>query len=125
MTEPTRGNLVNPLKFVIMKNLIVILISLFSLNAVQAQHVVKETITVSGNCGMCKKNIENSIKKDVKSAVWNKDTKVLTVKYDSDKISRDQIEQKIAAAGYDTEKYKASDAAYAKLNECCQYTRKE
>ena len=108
-----------------MKNLIVVFISFLTLGSIQAQHIVKETIKVSGNCGMCKKNIENSIKKDVKSVAWNKDTKILSVKYDTDKISRDQIEQKIAAAGYDTEHYKANDAAYEKLHECCQYTRKE
>jgi hypothetical protein len=30
----------------------------------------------------------------------------------------------VAAAGYDTEDYKASDSAYQKLDECCQYERK-
>jgi hypothetical protein len=33
------------------------------------------------------------------------------------------IQQKIADAGYDTPKFKATDAAYNSLDKCCQYDR--
>jgi copper chaperone CopZ len=74
---------------------------------------------------MCKKTIESSLKgkPGISSAVWNKDTKMMKVTYDSSKISEDQIHQKIADAGYDTNKKKASDKAYGALPGCCQYKR--
>lgn len=83
-----------------------------------------EKIKVAGNCGMCKKKIETALKVNgINTADWNKTTKVLTVSYDSTKISNDQIQQKVAAAGYDTPKFKAPKEAYEKLDDCCQYDR--
>jgi periplasmic mercuric ion binding protein len=80
---------------------------------------------VSGNCGMCKNTIETSLKdvKGVKSSDWNKDTKVIKVTYDPSQISEEQIHQKIADSGYDTEKKKGSDKSYNSLHKCCQYKR--
>lgn len=80
---------------------------------------------VTGNCAMCKKTIENSLKDmpGVTFSQWNKDTKVMTVSCDLSKIKDEQIHEKIANAGYDTEKKKASDKAYRALPECCQYER--
>ena len=95
----------------------------FLASAVFAQ-TKTEKINVSGNCGMCKKTIEKSLKvPGVNTADWNVKSKVLTVNYDASKISNDQIQQKIAAVGYDTEKVKAKDEAYEKLHSCCQYDR--
>lgn len=87
----------------------------------------KEVIKVWGNCGMCKKTIEKSLKdvEGVKSAVWNKQTKMLEVNFDESKVSLKQIEEKVAASGYDTQSIKADDKAYKKLHECCQYDRKK
>lgn len=80
---------------------------------------------VWGNCDMCKETIEGALKTDgVTSADWNKDTKMMTVSFDSTKINLDQIEKKIAATGYDTELYTGDDKAYQGLPECCQYDRK-
>lgn len=86
-----------------------------------------ETVKVWGNCGMCKKTIEKSLKDvaGVHSAVWDKKTKVLTVSYDADKISMKQIEEKVAASGYDTKNVKGSDKAYSELEKCCRYDRKK
>lgn len=84
------------------------------------------TFKIWGNCEMCKETIESALKTDgIKTADWNKDTKIMTVAFDSTTITLDQIEQKVAAVGYDTEKYKGDDNAYAKLPECCQYQRKD
>ena len=83
-----------------------------------------EKINVSGNCGMCKKKIETARKvPGVSAADWDKTTKVLTVSYDAGKITNDQVQQKVAAAGYDTPKFKATKEAYEKLDDCCQYDR--
>lgn len=108
-----------------MKTLFV-LISLFITTLVNAKPMHDETATfkVYGNCEMCKKRIETSLKKPgIKSANWNVDTKIITVVYDIHSISVEDIHKSIAAAGYDTEKEKASDKAYNKLPECCQYDR--
>lgn len=88
-----------------------------------AQNSASESIKVSGECGMCKKKIEKAAKDaGATYAVWNKDTKVLDIKYSSQTNSA-KIQQKIADAGYDTPKFKATDEAYNKLEECCQYER--
>ena len=79
---------------------------------------------VSGNCGMCEKTIEKAaIKKGVTKADWNKDTKILTLEFDTKKTSADEILKSIANAGYDNEKHLATHAAYNKLPECCKYDR--
>lgn len=84
-----------------------------------------EKIDVAGSCGTCKKKIEGAAKKAGASyASWNIDTKVLTVKYNSQSANTAKIEQAIAAVGYDTPDYKASDDVYDHLDECCKYERK-
>lgn len=83
-----------------------------------------DTLAVNGNCGMCKKNIETAAKSAGASyALWDKDSKQLIVKFTTNKTSSTKIEQAIAAKGYDTKNSKATDAAYNKLDECCQYDR--
>ncbi len=80
---------------------------------------------VWGNCEMCEETIEGALKvPGVSTADWDTETKQMKVSYDSAQITVDDIQQKIAATGYDTEKYKGSDEAYANLHECCQYERK-
>lgn len=98
-------------------------LAIFFSTSVFAQ-VKTETFKVSGNCGSCKKHIEEAAQKvpGVTKAVWNKDTKVITVAY-TGKASVDAIEKKIASVGYDTPLYKADDKAYKALDECCQYDR--
>lgn len=74
---------------------------------------------------MCKETIEGSLKAEgISNSDWNKDTKMITVSYDTNKISLDQIQKSIASVGYDNEKYKGDDKAYSNLPECCQYDRK-
>lgn len=106
------------------KTLLVAACTILSVS-VFAQSVKTETIKVQGNCNSCKKHIETAAKvPGVTKADWNKDSKVLTLVYDPSKVSSDAIQKKIAAVGYDTEKYKGDDKAYAGLDECCQYDRK-
>ena len=85
-----------------------------------------ETIKVAGNCEMCEKTIETAAKKaGATEAKWDEDTKILTVTYDRSKTTNDAIQQKVASAGYDTEKYAGDEKSYKKLNKCCQYANKK
>jgi len=89
-----------------------------------AQAVKKESFKVSGECGMCKKKIEKAAKTaGAVYAVWSTETKVLTVKYNSASTNAAKIQHKIADAGYDTPGFKATEEAYSKLDDCCQYER--
>lgn len=83
------------------------------------------TLLVYGNCEMCKEKIESTLlgTKGVTSADWNIETKTLTVSYDEEVITLDDISEKVASVGYDTEKHRAPDKAYKKLHSCCQYER--
>lgn len=81
-----------------------------------------EQIKVSGNCESCETRIEKAAKiVGVVKADWSTKTKVLTVTYDSKKTSGDAIQKSVAAAGHDTQKYKATAATYNALPGCCKY----
>lgn len=83
-----------------------------------------ETLKVSGECGSCKKKIETAAKKaGATYAVWNVDSKELTIKYNSTSTNSAKIQKAIADVGYDTPDFKATDEAYNKLDGCCQYER--
>lgn len=103
--------------------------SLFLLSTIQLDAQTSATVidsfAVSGNCGMCQNRIEKTAKsqKGVVSAAWDADTQRLTVQFDPAKITLDEIRQKIAAVGHDTDKFRAPDAVYEDLPGCCQYDR--
>jgi hypothetical protein len=83
-----------------------------------------EKIKVSGECGMCKSKIEKAAKSaGATYALWDVEAKVLTVKYNSTSSNAAKIQEGVAAAGYDTEKVKATEEAYNKLHSCCKYER--
>lgn len=87
---------------------------------------VREHFKVSGNCDMCKERIEGAAKSvaGVLKAEWNKSDKVVYIQFDANMTSLDTIEKSIAKAGHDTEKFKASEADYKLLPECCRYRTK-
>ena len=97
-----------------------------SVNSYSKEATTKTSFKVWGNCESCKKRIEKAAKTDgVKSAIWDVDSKIITISFMSSKISIDQIQQNIAKVGYDTEKYASDSTAYIKLPQCCQYERKK
>lgn len=107
-----------------MKNIFSIAIVMLAMTSSAFAQQKTETLKVSGNCGMCKKTIEKSAKEaGATYARWDKESKMLTVKYSSNATNTKKIEEKIAAAGYDTPDIKATDEAYNKLDGCCQYER--
>jgi copper chaperone CopZ len=83
-------------------------------SAAQDQKMKAVEFKVTGNCEMCKKTIESSLKGQpgIQSSNWNKNTKMIKVVYDPAKTTEDKIHQAIADSGYDTEKVKASDKSY-------------
>lgn len=87
--------------------------------------VKTETFKVWGNCEKCKVTIENSCAADgVIEKNWNIESTLMTVKFDTTKITLDHIQQLIANSGYDNDGYYGDDYAYGKLAACCQYERK-
>ncbi|MES2618751.1 MAG: DUF3347 domain-containing protein [Bacteroidota bacterium] len=82
------------------------------------------TVSINGNCEMCKETIEKAAnKKNMAELVWNIDTKIAQLTYDSIKTNRDEILKRVAYAGYDNELFLAPDDAYSKLPSCCKYER--
>lgn len=95
------------------------------MSGISADNQKTVSFEVSGNCEMCKDRIEKVAKSvvGVGSASWNIPDKLLTVKFSEGKTSKEAIQKAIAMAGHDTGKFKASDAAYKALPECCLYRK--
>ena len=85
----------------------------------------EEMFKVFGICGMCKETIEGTLKAldGVSAADWNEKSLKLKVRFDSLKLSMEDLKVALAAVGYDTETHKATDAAYEALHSCCKYER--
>ncbi len=82
-----------------------------------------ERIHVDGRCGMCKNRIEKAALqiKGIKTATWNVDTKQLKIFVNRKNFNEDQLHQKMAGIGHDTEKMRATNEAYENLPSCCLY----
>ncbi|SHK98110.1 TonB-dependent receptor domain-containing protein [Chryseobacterium polytrichastri] len=88
-----------------------------------AQNLSKNQFKVKGNCEMCKERIETTAKKaGAKEARYSIESQTLTLETDSN-ISTDEILKKVAGAGHDNEKFKASNETYESLPGCCHYDR--
>ena len=90
-----------------------------------AEHNETAKFKVYGNCGMCKRTIEGALKdvKGVGAAEWDMETGQMTVTFNPHKISLNDIKQKIADVGYDSDTHRAKDEVYNSLPGCCQYER--
>ena len=109
------------------KNLAILLIAFTLLSGCEAkiENAKTETFNVCGNCGMCKKAIEEAVNiNQVAKGKWNKNSKMILLTYDSIKTNSDAILKRVADAGYDNDKYRASDENYAKRPKCCHYKLK-
>jgi len=111
-----------------MKQIIIILSIIFSAVGAMAQDsketkdIVTKTFKVDGNCGMCKKRIEEAaFIKGVKRADWDKEKHVLTVVYKPSRTNDEAILKSVAKAGHSSELVQVTDADYDKLPECCKY----
>lgn len=102
---------------------IILGVFLLSTQFIFAQNLSKNQFKVKGNCEMCKERIESTAKKaGAKEARFSIDLQILTVETVGN-MSTDDILKKVAEAGHDNERYKASDESYKKLPECCHYER--
>jgi copper chaperone CopZ len=109
-----------------LKNITMSLSALFIFSSCNAQipNAKTESVMVYGNCGMCEKTIEKAaFKKGEAKADWDQDSKMAQITFDSSKTSADAVLQRIAASGYDSEKFTAPDDVYGNLHGCCQYER--
>lgn len=107
-----------------MKKIILILaVALIGFTATAQDKNARATLEVDGICGMCKVRIEKAaIKtKGVKSAVWNLETKELSLIYNAQKTDVKNISSNIAAVGHDTKEIKATDEQYNSVHACCLY----
>ena len=106
---------------------IVILVTSFRMAAQVNEHKDSTmAFKVFGNCEMCKERIEKAAKVNgVIKANWDIDTKLLTLLVNGSIFNLDKVHHRIAEAGHDTEKEKASDVTYNELPECCHYRKKE
>lgn len=96
-----------------------------SLGALQANPTETE-FKVHGACGMCKDRIEEAaVTEGVSFAEWSQDEQMLTLHYDADLVDLEDIHQRIADVGHDTEEVRADDEVYESLPACCKYERKE
>jgi len=104
-----------------------LLLALFVSGALFAQQAKNEKFKVYGNCGLCENRIETAAKgvDGVTNAEWNKQTKMMEVKFDASKTDIKKIEKAIADAGHDTPMFKASEESYDALPGCCKYTREK
>ncbi len=93
--------------------------TIFSQEKSKNQVIVIQT---SAECGQCKERIENQLNytKGIKYAELNLEDLKLTVKYNSSKITLEEIKTQITKLGYDADDVKAEKEAYQKLPKCCQ-----
>lgn len=85
----------------------------------------KDSFKVVGKCDMCKNRIETAATslEGVAVATWDAKTQELTIVFDKDKVSLQQVQTAITMKGHDTEMFKASDKRYDELPACCKYPR--
>lgn len=103
-----------------------LLLAFFATAASAQKSTVTETFKVLGNCGMCQKTIQTAaLGAGAKTADWDKETHLLTVTFKEKKTNVEKIQEAIAKSGYDTPKFKATEAAYNNLPGCCQFDRGE
>ena len=105
-----------------MFNLFVGLLLISSVSVFAQESKTKE-VKVSGACGMCGNRIETAATAvdGVTSADWDKETQMLTLKFDPAKTSQDKVELAVAKVGHDTENHNADDKVYEALAGCCKY----
>ncbi|HEX5669733.1 MAG TPA: TonB-dependent receptor [Chitinophagaceae bacterium] len=80
------------------------------------------SLKVHGACVMCKQRIESAMKlKGVRMAKWDMSSHMLSVTFDPAVLKEEDVHNKMAAIGHDTELRKAKDDVYNELPECCHY----
>lgn len=90
----------------------------------QKKNSKTETFKVYGTCEQCKNRIEKTLAGfGTYKASWIVESNMLTVSYDSTKLSKSKIQQKLASVGHDTEEFQTDETTYENLPLCCHYDR--
>lgn len=102
-------------------NLIVFVFS-FTIVSLAQESKVEIIIKTSAQCGDCKERIEEKLNytKGVLFAELDVESKNLTIKYKSDKITIDEIKMILNDLGYDADDWKAKKVNVESLPKCCQ-----
>jgi periplasmic mercuric ion binding protein len=89
---------------------------------IENSNLIKAEIKTSAICDMCKKAIEKAVNKldGIEKANLNIKTKILSVSFDPNKTSLDNIRKSVSIAGYDADSLLADSKAYRKLPKCCK-----
>ena len=108
------------------KKFLILLLTALSVHKISiAQHVKDTTATayVAGACEMCKERIEKAAmeRKGVKSAIWDLNTKMLTITFNPRSTTVEKVLCRVADRGHDNDFELAKDAVYKALPECCNY----
>lgn len=108
-----------------LKHIIAVLLAVISLTAsAQKKNIKTETFKVYGTCIQCKNRIEKALDDlGTYKANWSIETNMLTVSYDSIKLSKTKISKKLTDAGHDTEEFQTDEKTYKSLPKCCYYER--
>ncbi len=94
-----------------MRTLFFVAAILFPMMAFVQENPEKAEFKVHGNCGGCKATIEKAAMIDgVTKADWSVETKMLSLTYDSETVSLDDIYQKIADTGYSFDRIEAKSS---------------
>lgn len=108
----------------LVNTLIIVLVITTQSCATLKNNQSKETITIQTNaeCGMCKERIEGELNyvKGIVYAELDVASKELTIKYKPQKITPDEIREKVSKIGYDADQVKADPNAQQNLPKCCQ-----
>lgn len=88
------------------------------------EHGRTVSVRINGNCSMCEATIEEAAAMDGAVRLdWDRTTRVAQLTYDTTRTTVAAVLDRVAAAGYDTERSLAPDGAYDKLPLCCRYQR--
>jgi len=102
---------------------ILLLLPVFSFSQLEKSKTSRAQFTVLGQCEMCKDRIEKATFKikGVKYSSWSIPKNKLSIIYNSNKVSLNDIKNQIAETGHDTDEVLATDEAYENLHHCCKY----
>lgn len=108
-----------------MKNVLMLLVIIgLSACGIANGQSSKKIISIQTNaqCGECKERIEEELNYTggITYAELNLDTKIVEVKYNSSKISADEVKKVISDLGYNADEVKADTQAQSALPKCCQ-----
>lgn len=107
-----------------MKKLMLLMILFFCATGLYAQKGKVQTVVIqtSAECGECEVRLEGKLNytKGVQFAELDIPSKQLTVKFNSKKISLEEIRKIISDLGYQADEVPANPKAYEALPACCK-----